>query len=77
MVQNPLAIGAHSQSFPAVLRNNPVWQLTSATRRGMRIGLSLDSGFDPARVKRVTGHADRSPALPENTMAAAATTGWS
>lgn len=69
IVENPLAIGAHSQAFPAVLRNNPVWELTleraAATRH-----LVLESGFDPERLKRVTGHADRTLALPDNTMAA-------
>jgi len=69
IVQNPLAIGAHSQSFPAVLRNNPVWPLT-IERAAKTRQLVLDNGFIPERLKRVTGHADRTPALADNTMAA-------
>ncbi|CUX83494.1 MAG: flagellar motor rotation protein MotB [Roseibaca calidilacus] len=68
IVQNPLAIGAHSQAFPAVLRTNPVWELTLARAAATR-QLLLDTDFTPERLSRVTGHADRSPALPENTMA--------
>lgn len=69
IVQNPLAIGAHSQSFPAVMRNKPVWQMTT-DRAATTRQLVLDSGFRPERVKRLVSHADRSPAFPDNTMAA-------
>lgn len=69
MVQNPLAIGVHSQAFPAVLRDNPVWRLTVHRAESMR-ELVLESGFDAARLKRVTGHADRSLLNIETPMAA-------
>jgi len=68
VVQNPLAIGAHSQSFPAVLRSNPVWPLTLQRADAMR-ELLLDREFAPARLQRLIGHADRTPANPDNTMA--------
>ncbi|NBB97274.1 MAG: chemotaxis protein MotB [Alphaproteobacteria bacterium] len=68
VVENPLALGVHSQSFPAVLRDNPVWRLTVQRAQAMR-GLAEQSGFDPERVKRVTGHADRSLADKTNAMA--------
>lgn len=68
MVANPLAIGAHSQSFPAVLRDNPVWRLTGQRAEAMRT-LAVDSRFDPDRVKRVTGHADRTLTNTRNAMA--------
>ncbi|MBN2759442.1 MAG: chemotaxis protein MotB [Rhodobacteraceae bacterium] len=68
MVENPLAIGVHSQSFPAVLRDNPVWRLTVNRAQAMRELVESD-GFPPARLHRVTGHADRSLADADNPMA--------
>ena len=60
MVVNPLAVGAHSQGFSAVVRDNPVWPLTVDRAQ---------AGFQPARMRRVTGHADRALAVPVNPMA--------
>lgn len=68
IVENPLAIGVHSQSFPAVLRDNPVWRLTVQRAQAMR-ELVEGSGFPPDRLRRVTGHADRSLADTGNAMA--------
>jgi chemotaxis protein MotB len=68
IVENPLAIGAHSQSFPAVLRDNPVWRLTVQRAQTMR-ELVERSGFAPGRMRRVTGHADRTLAYASNAMA--------
>ena len=61
-VENEIAIGAHANARPVTLAANPVWDLTAAradrTRRLLRgAGLSRD------RMRRVTGHADRSPRL--------------
>lgn len=68
MVENPLVTEAHSQSFPAVLRDNPVWRLTMQRAQAMR-ELAESGGIAPERVYRVTGHADRSLADRTNTMA--------
>lgn len=68
IVENPLAIGVHSQSFPAVLRDNPVWRLTVQRAQTMR-DLAENGGIAPPRVKRLTGHADRSLLDPDNPMA--------
>ena len=67
MVVNPLAIEGHTRSYTVVQANDPRWALS--TSRADRIRRLLDqAGFDPARVARVTGHADRRPADP-NPMA--------
>lgn len=68
IVENPVAIGVHSQSFPAVLRNNPVWPLTVGRAQTMR-EMVEDSGLSPERMRRVTGHADRSLSNKINAMA--------
>lgn len=67
MVQNRLAIGVHSQSYPSVLRDNPVWRLTVHRAEAMR-ELVESNGFEPERLQRVTGHADRTLADRENAM---------
>lgn len=58
VVSNDVAIGGHIRSHPVVLANNPVWELSSSradvTRRLLESG-----GMKPARIDRVTGHADR------------------
>ena len=67
MFVNPLAIEGHTRSYTVVQANDPRWALS--TSRADRIRRLLDqAGFDPARVARVTGHADRRPADP-NPMA--------
>lgn len=61
-VENPVALGAHVPANPLVLRENPVWDLSSA--RAARVRELLErNGLDPARVRRVTGFADRAPAV--------------
>ncbi|MDD7970199.1 flagellar motor protein MotB [Roseinatronobacter alkalisoli] len=67
MVTNPVAINAHSAAFPSVVLENPVWELTLDRAQSVRAALT-ESGFSPARMHRVTGHADRSLALATNPM---------
>jgi chemotaxis protein MotB len=60
LVTNGIAIEGHSRSFPVVLAENPVWDVTTA--RGQRLREMLEAGgIEPARLRRVTGHADRQP----------------
>jgi len=61
-VTNPVAIGAHSRSFPSVFRENPVWPLTVNRAQAVH-ELMQDAGLDAPRFRRVTGHADRSLAV--------------
>ncbi len=58
--RNGIAINGHVRAYPATLRQNPVWALSSARAEAMR-ALLQDRGFPAARLKRVVGHADRKP----------------
>jgi chemotaxis protein MotB len=67
LASNPLAIEGHVRSYTVVQAVDPRWPLTSARATRMREGLE-GAGLDPARVARITGHADRRP-LTANPMA--------
>lgn len=67
-VVNPVAIVAHSRSFPSVFLENPVWPLSMARATAMH-RLMEDAGMAQARFHRVTGHADRSLSEPVATAA--------
>ncbi|MFX0542033.1 flagellar motor protein MotB [Roseovarius sp. S4756] len=67
MVTNPVAVEAHLRAAPVVLRENRAWDISTERAQVMR-GLLMNSGFAPERVSRVTGHADRDPAV-RNPMA--------
>jgi len=58
VVSNDIAIGGHMRSHPVVLAENPVWELSSS-RADMTRRLLESAGMKPARIHRVTGHADR------------------
>ncbi|SOC06720.1 flagellar motor protein MotB [Rhodobacter maris] len=62
LATNSVAINGFTRSYPSMLRENPVWDLSSARAQAMR-QLMEDDGFDPARVQRVSGFADRKPAV--------------
>jgi chemotaxis protein MotB len=63
MVSNPLAIEGHTRSYTVVQADDPRWRLSTARAERMR-HLLAETGFDPGRLARVTGHADRRPADP-------------
>jgi len=62
-----LAVAGHVQTFPIVRAVDPRWPL-SAARAGRMRELLEGAGIDPDRMARVTGHADRRPALPDAPM---------
>ncbi|MFN4099880.1 MAG: flagellar motor protein MotB [Pararhodobacter sp.] len=63
MVTNNLALEGHTRTYTVVQASDPRWNLSMA--RADRLRRMLDeTGFDPARIARVTGHADRRPADP-------------
>ncbi len=62
LVTNNVAVEAHVRAAPVILRDNPVWDLSAARAQRMRI-LLTGSGLDASRISRVTGHADRDPAV--------------
>jgi chemotaxis protein MotB len=67
MVSNPVAVEAHIKANPVVLKDNPVWDISTERAQVLREMLKA-SGLAPERVARVTGHADRDPAV-RNPMA--------
>ncbi|MAU52958.1 MAG: chemotaxis protein MotB [Roseovarius sp.] len=62
LARNDIAIAAHTRARPVILADNPVWELSAARANRMR-HLLEEAGTGPARMRRVTGHADRSPAV--------------
>jgi len=58
LASNPLALEGHVRSYPVVQAIDPRWPLSAARAGQMRLLLE-DAGLDPARIARVTGHADR------------------
>ncbi|MFU8897914.1 MAG: flagellar motor protein MotB [Roseinatronobacter sp.] len=62
-VVNPIAVGAHSRSFPSVFLENPVWP-ASLERAKKAHAMMEGAGLAPLRFHRVTGHADRKLADP-------------
>ena len=67
LVENSVAVEGHTRSEPVVLKENPVWDLSTARANRMRL-LMQEAGLSPVRMRRVTGHADREPAM-QNPMA--------
>ena len=62
IVTNELAVNGHTRSQPIVLANNPVWDLSQSRADQLR-RLLEGGGFDTKRIQRVTGYADRKPAV--------------
>lgn len=66
LAQNQIAVEGHVRAMPVTLRNNPVWDLSTARAQAMRALLESD-GLAGARMARVSGHADRKPAVQDAT----------
>lgn len=69
-VRNDVALSGHVRAYPEMLVSSPVWALSDARAHTVR-NLLERSGFDPMRVQRVSGYADRkhrnpNPMDPEN-----------
>jgi len=62
LVENGIAVDAHTRARPVVLADSPVWDLSTARANAMRRLLEA-SGIKRGRLRRVTGHADRKPAV--------------
>ena len=60
LATNDVAVNGHVRSYPAPLRDNPVWSLSAARAESVRLMLQ-GAGLDPPRLQRVTGFADRKP----------------
>ncbi|MDX5350126.1 MAG: OmpA family protein [Paracoccaceae bacterium] len=64
MTTNEIAVNGHLRALPVTLIDNPVWDL-SADRAQASRGLLEEAGIDPARMQRISGYADRKPAVTE------------
>jgi chemotaxis protein MotB len=60
MVTNDVGVDAYLPARSVLLADNPVWDVSSGRADSVR-RLLEDGGLDPQRVKRLTGHGDRSP----------------
>ncbi|MCC5970368.1 MAG: chemotaxis protein MotB [Pararhodobacter sp.] len=58
LAQNPIAIEGHTRTYTMVQMTDPRWSLSLSRAERMRVLLE-NQAFDPLRVARVTGHADR------------------
>ncbi len=67
LVTNHVAINAHTRAYPVVISQNPVWDLSQQRADKMRRMLE-EAGLEAGRMERVTGYADRRPAV-RNPMA--------
>jgi chemotaxis protein MotB len=61
LVGNAVAFNGHVRAAPEVLKVNPSWDVSTARAQAMRVLLE-EGGLAAARVRRVTGKADREPA---------------
>ncbi|WP_111734766.1 flagellar motor protein MotB [Roseovarius amoyensis] len=62
LVTNGVAVEAHTRARPIVAAENPAWNLSAARANAMR-ALLEEQKLETGRLRRVTGHADREPAI--------------
>lgn len=60
LTTNDLAVAGHVRSYPVMMRDNPVWDLSAGRAEALR-GLLADTGLPQPRLSRMEGHADRDP----------------
>lgn len=64
LTTNEIAVNGHLRAMPVMLVDNPVWDLSSDRAQVTRALLET-AGIDPGRMQRVSGYADRKPAVTE------------
>jgi chemotaxis protein MotB len=62
LTTNEIAVSGHLRAHPVTLIDNPVWDL-SALRAQITREMLEEAGIDTARVQRISGYADRKPAV--------------
>jgi len=62
LTTNEIAVAGHLRAHPVTLIDNPVWDL-SALRAQTSRQLLEEAGIDTARIQRISGYADRKPAV--------------
>ena len=64
LTTNEIAVNGHLRALPVMLVENPVWDLSADRAQAMRALLET-AGIDEGRIQRVSGYADRKPAVTE------------
>ena len=62
LTTNEIAVSGHLRAHPVTLIDNPVWDLSAARAQITREMLE-EAGIDTARMQRISGYADRKPAV--------------
>ncbi len=62
LTTNEIAVSGHVHALPVTLIENPVWDLSAERAQVTREKLE-SAGIDPARLQRISGFADRKPAV--------------
>lgn len=62
LTTNEIAVSGHLQALPVTLIDNPVWDLSADRAQITREKLE-EAGIDTARIQRISGFADRKPAV--------------
>ncbi|NJS37759.1 MAG: OmpA family protein [Rhodobacteraceae bacterium] len=62
LTSNEIAVSGFLRAHPVTLIDNPVWDLSALRAQTVRRMLET-SGIDPARMQRISGFADRKPAV--------------
>ena len=66
LTTNEIAVSGHLRAHPVTLIDNPVWDLSAERAQAVR-GLLEQVSLDPARFQRISGYADRKPAVTDPT----------
>ena len=64
--ENQIALNGHVKSYPITMIKDPAWDLSTARAQAVR-KLVVQAGLDGKRVDRISGHADRKPAIADPT----------
>ncbi|MBL9051013.1 MAG: OmpA family protein [Tabrizicola sp.] len=62
LTTNEIAVSGHLRAHPVTLIDNPVWDLSALRAQASRQALEA-AGIDTLRMQRVSGYADRKPAV--------------
>lgn len=65
ITENDIAVTGHTQSYPVMMKDNPVWELSTARAQRKRLLLE-EAGLATERMERVVGYADRKPATADS-----------
>lgn len=66
--ENQVAVAGYVKTYPITMIRDPAWDLSSARAEEAR-RLIVEAGLDDRRMDRVSGHADRKPAVADPTAA--------